>query len=132
MPKLVFDELMRLEDFGHPIRTLEKLSWLEIREPHDPSLETHLRLRLDPGESQAISLANELAADLLLIDEQRGRRQANELGFRTTGTVGIFLLAKRNGIIPQVAPFLKELEGKAGFWMSDSLKQDALRRAGEL
>lgn len=58
--------------------------WLEIRFPAklDPSLP-----RLGAGETQALSLALELHADLLLADDKDARRAAARRGIRVTGTV---------------------------------------------
>jgi predicted nucleic acid-binding protein len=53
--------------------------WLEVKAPHsapDEALQV-----LDPGERQAIQLAQEQGADLLLIDERRGSVAARRLGF---------------------------------------------------
>jgi predicted nucleic acid-binding protein len=44
--------------------------------------------QLDPGESEAIALALEINANLLLIDERRGRTEANRLGIRITACWG--------------------------------------------
>ncbi len=44
---------------------------------------------LDLGESEAIALALETAADILIIDEKRGRLKARELGIPTVGLIGI-------------------------------------------
>jgi predicted nucleic acid-binding protein len=44
---------------------------------------------LDPGETAALSLARELNADKLLIDEKRGRRLAKEMGFSIAGTLAV-------------------------------------------
>lgn len=42
-------------------------------------------MRLDPGESEAIALVLEIGADLLLIDERRGRAEAHRLGIKLLG-----------------------------------------------
>jgi len=52
-------------------------------------------VQLDPGESEAIALALEINADLLLIDERRGRTEANRLDIRITGLLGVLVEAKQ-------------------------------------
>lgn len=62
-----------------------------------------MSLVLDPGETEAIALAVEIGADLLLIDERKGRREAKLLGLRTTGLLGVLLEAKKAGLLSSCA-----------------------------
>lgn len=54
---------------------------------------------LDPGEQAAITLAQTLPADLLIIDERLGRRMASDRGIPIIGTLGILDDAARQGFV---------------------------------
>lgn len=86
---------------------------------------------LDSGEAAALSLAVEIHADAVLIDERRGYEVAIQLGLRTIGILGILLRAKATGHIPTVKPVLDALQRDAGFWLSESLRKQVLQAAGE-
>lgn len=94
-----------------------------------PGAAADLRLSLDPGEAEAIALAEALGATLL-VDERKGRRVARERGVRVRGTVGVLLLASDRGLIEAVRPELDALAA-AGFHVGEALYADALRLAGE-
>jgi hypothetical protein len=91
---------------------------------HSPVLHT--------GEIAALSLALELGADLVLMDEAEGRAVATSLHLTTMGLLGILLLARRREVIPAVAPLLDRLQQEARFWMSASLRSSVLQAAGEV
>ena len=86
---------------------------------------------LDSGEAAALSLAVEIHADAVLIDERRGYEVAIQLGLRTIGILGILLRAKSAGFLPTVKPVLDALQRDAGFWLSEVLRKQVLTMAGE-
>ena len=91
-----------------------------------------LQQQLDPGEAEAIVVAAELQAGLLLVDEKRGRRIARERGLEVTGLLGVLAEAKARGFIPECQPILDEMIRVAGFWIGDDLRASYLRALNEL
>ena len=85
---------------------------------------------LDRGEAEVISLAQELVADLVVIDERLARRHAKRLGLYVTGTLGVLLKAKECGKIPEVKSVIMELQ-RGGIYLSDELVTQSLILAGE-
>lgn len=89
-----------------------------------------LEAALDPGESAAISLALELDAARILLDDLPARLLAERLGLTVMGTLGALVLAKQRGLIPAVRPLLDALRS-TNFYMSDRLYWRLLRAADE-
>lgn len=89
-----------------------------------------LRRTLDPGESEAIILALELGAQLL-IDEAAGRAEARRLGVRPIGVLAVLVRAKQDGHIPAVLPLVERLRDQFGFFLSAPLIQAIREQAGE-
>lgn len=86
---------------------------------------------MGPGEAEAIVLAQELAADILLIDERKARKTALQLGLPVTGILGVLLEAKKAGLVPAIKPILDQTEVVVAFRLKRSLYDAALRAAGE-
>jgi len=107
-------------------------SFLQVRQAENRQMVARLEAELDLGEAEAIALAKEISADLLLIDEKLGRQIAVREGLRIAGLIALVVEAKQRGIVRSVREFVKQLELEAGFRLSDSVKQEAFRRAGEL
>jgi hypothetical protein len=121
-----------------PAVVSELLSWhtelptfIVVRSSARLDLIESLTTELDAGEAEAIALAVELKADLLLIDERLGRLRAGRAGVRTTGLLGVLLQAKADGLLDKVRPVLDELIELAGFRISEPVRAECLRLAGE-
>jgi predicted nucleic acid-binding protein len=72
-------------------------AWLEIRTPRQPLAIT--ALPLGAGEREAISLAQDLRADLVLMDDLEGREEAEHHGLAVMGTLRVLELAAEHGLI---------------------------------
>ncbi len=118
IPSAVFDELMILENSEPRIKAILHKDWIEIQTVKSSFLLTEIELSLDKGEAEAIALAIEIKADLLMIDEKEGRKVAEEKGVPIIGTMGVLLNAKQLGLISSVQEKMDELR-QIGFWISD-------------
>ncbi|MBI2848812.1 MAG: DUF3368 domain-containing protein [Chloroflexi bacterium] len=131
IPEAVLEELCLAGLEGLEDKESPKLPWLETHSVSNRTLVQSLLLELDKGEAEAIALAVELKADLLLLDERLARRVASRLGLRFVGLLGLLLEAKHRGFIVGVKPVLDALTAKAGFWVGRELYARVLEAAGE-
>lgn len=106
-------------------------SWVQRREVKNHLLVTAFQRDLDRGEAETITLALEVDADLVLLDEREGRHVAQRLGLQVVGVVAILLEAKAKGMIDRMKPNLDALRQAAGFHLSETLYNSALRASGE-
>lgn len=85
---------------------------------------------LGRGESAALSYACLHDAYVVILDERTARTAARSLGLNVRGTLGILLLAKREGHIEAVRPQVKALL-EVGFRIGEALLEHVLKQAGE-
>ena len=108
---------------------LQQASYIHPTPLQDPR-RADLLSDLDRGEAEAIALALEQNADLLIMDERLGRRHASRLGIPLTGSLGILLKAKQKGHLTAIKPLLIQLE-QGGIHLSPALIAQVLQQAGE-
>lgn len=113
------------QEYGLPLP-----AWLRVTPVQHPRQAQLLALTLDWGEASAIALALEQPGSLLIIDERRGRRVAQQLQLDTTGTLGILLRAKQEGHLVALRPLVEAI-ATTNFRLSPGLVQLVLEQAGE-
>lgn len=132
IPVPVLRELEALAEFGYDVSWIQNASWIKVLPVSPGDLLSQLLEELDEGEAHAIALSLELKADMLIIDERKGRRSAEYLGLSYTGLGGILLRAKRFHLIESVGELLNEIESVSGFYLSSQARNIILQAAGEL
>jgi len=131
IPSAVYDELTAYKSGLPGAIDLASRPWLVVASANDRKRVQEFREDLDRGEAEAIVLAIERRADLLLVDERRGRRIATVAGLTATGLLGVLVRAKRAGLIDLGKPVLDELIRTARFWIGPDLYAEVLTELGE-
>lgn len=80
--------------------------------------------KLDAGEEEAILLAEQLEADLVILDDKAARGIAAKRGLKIIGLLGILKDAARSGLLDLKTTF-EQLQ-EAGFWIAPSLLERLL------
>lgn len=130
VPPAVAEELEHPPE-GDVVVVASDWKFIEVISPQNTNRVMELRMRLDAGESEAIALAEELQAELLLIDESTGRRVATECGRKILGTLGILLQAKQAGLCTEIRFLLDRLQSEFDFFVSPALRTFVLEQAAE-
>lgn len=97
IPNAVYKELTSNQLFIEEAEKIKNSAFIKtVNIPMDDSLNMLRRATgLDLGESEAIYYADTHEADLLLMDEAKGREVAKTMGLKITGTIGILIAAYR-------------------------------------
>jgi predicted nucleic acid-binding protein len=130
IPTAVYTELINAKTINDTF--LQSNPFIQIKSALNQKEVLKLRNVLDAGESEAIVLSKELNADLLLIDEDRGRKFAIKYGLTIKGVLGVLLQAKEKGLIHQIKPLIERLQTEINFRINKNLLQKILIEANEL
>lgn len=118
-------------DAREDLRQAFREGWIKTKLLQSDKVALLLAATLDSGEAEAIALALESQADLILLDERDGRAGATRAGLQITGLLGALLRAKKNGQVESVWQELQVLRTRARFFVSSSLEARVLESAGE-
>jgi predicted nucleic acid-binding protein len=134
IPVAVYDEMASVGKVVPGAVEVKTLAWIKTQAVANAKSVIDIQAShddIDLGEAEAIVLAVELNADLLLMDERRGRTLAATYGLRVTGLLGVLLQAKCNGLVPLVKPLVDQLMENANFRVDSQLYAMVLQTAGE-
>ncbi len=130
IPEAVYDEVVTAGRGRSGSAELTQAQWISRHYVQDQVGVARLRTRVGRGEAEAIALARELQADVLIPDDATARRVAEGEGRNVVGLLGLLIHAKERGLMATLKPVLDEMVA-AGFFIDDSLYHSILRQAGE-
>ncbi|MBX2900142.1 MAG: DUF3368 domain-containing protein [Cyclobacteriaceae bacterium] len=126
----LFGQILITVEIAHEFKK-ELPDWFKIETPTNLNYQRILETSVDRGEASAIALALEYQNCLLIMDDLKGRKYATQLGIKVTGTLGVIVSAKLNGLIDSVKPLLAKIKN-ANFWLDAELEASVLKNSGEL
>ena len=100
IPEIVFSELTINERFSEEADVINRCEFILKKTVSGADVKKMQKeTGLDAGESAAIVLCGDMGADLLLMDEARGRKVAREMGKKIMGTVGLLMVSYEKGFL---------------------------------
>ena len=132
IPVAVQIELDRLSHADARMRLAAALhdGWLRVI-PLTAPVSPAFAAALDPGEAEALALAAQVKATLVLLDESAARLKAGQLGIPHIGVLGVLLRAKQSGQILSLAIEIRKLRQDARFFVGPALEKRLLATVGE-
>lgn len=131
IPQKVFEEIVS-QGTGLPgALEISTANWVDVLTCKDFQKVQALEDEIDPGESEAIILAIEMDADLILLDDYAARAVADRLGLEYTGLLGVLIRAKQMGFVENVRAIMDDLIRIANFRVSQSVYDAVVKIVGE-
>jgi len=127
IPQAVYDEIKSKKSYG--FQEIDNHDF-EIVSIQGNDYLGFLLNELDQGEVEAIFLAKEIKADILIIDERMGYKIAQSQNLYSIGTLTVLHVAKEKQLIKNVKPLLDEMI-KKGRWYSEAVYTQFLKQIGE-
>lgn len=132
VPNAVYKEVA-VKGKGRPgSKEIKEAEWVASAEVSNITPKKHLLTYLDEGEAEVILLADELNADLVIMDERKGYEVlSNLLNIKVIGTIAILSMAKDLGLIENIKPYLDKMKAE-GVWIDDQIYAISLKDVNEL
>jgi uncharacterized protein len=130
LPFAVMAELKAKPDSAvQQVEALIQAGSFQVRQATKKAL-NRIPPELGEGERETIALALQIGADLVLLDDQEGRRIARKVALPVSGTIGVLIEAVERELIFSIRPELDRLV-EAGMWLDERFYHRLLQEFGE-
>lgn len=131
IPEAVYREISAKENSKCKQTIDDSQKWIRVCSIEDQLAKTFFKSRLHAGEVEAMILAKEQAADLLIIDDALAKKHAAYMKINVVGTLGILIKARKLELIDSLCPLIEQMRSNH-IYMSDELIKMCLHTVGEL
>ena len=128
IPKAVWEEVI----LNNQASDLEKIKVFFAIKVHQIEKPNRLLLTMDYGESEAVTLYQEMKANYLLIDDKKARKRAEGFGVNCIGTLGLLISAKSKGLIFELRPLFMMLLQRKRYFSIQLLNQILIEEKEQL
>lgn len=126
IPRAVLEEIE-----SEPAKSLVRSAgWIKVLSVPEETDRAVFSSRLHAGEIEVILLGRSQKADLVLMDDNAAKKTAKFLGLNVTGSLGVLIRSKKEGLIDSVKPLMDDLI-QDGLYVSDDVQKMVLEAAGE-
>jgi predicted nucleic acid-binding protein len=130
IPQAVYDEVCVKGESQIGAKTLQEANFIKTLSIKNDEARRFFSASLHRGEVEVMILAQELEADLLIIDDYQARKHAKYLDFKITGTLGILIKSKEANHIKKIKPLVDRLI-ENDIYIGDNLYRKILDLADE-
>jgi len=131
VPDAVYEEVIGKGKNRPGMKEFEEASWLDVKEVEHTLALNLLRGQLDIGEAEAIVLAQELNAHLLLVDDLKARRLALLSGLRIGGTISVLIAGIKKNLISESPEIIIQRLKRGGMYISDKIAAYLLKEKSQ-
>ena len=130
IPKAVFNEVVLKGNNRAGSNFTIKYDFINIQTITNENAKRYFETSLHEGEVEVMILAQEITADICIIDDYLARRYAKHLGLSITGTIGVLIKAKEKGLLKEITPLLNALISN-GIYIDNKLFDTVVKLAKE-
>jgi predicted nucleic acid-binding protein len=130
IPEAVYRELSAKPESVCKIAVDRSLDWILVKEIQNQMAKSMYKTQLHEGEVEVMILAQEINADVVIIDDANAKKHAKYLDLPVTGTLGVLIKAKQQGYVKELKPILYQMV-ENGIYISRNLMELCLKQVEE-